>query len=477
MDGYLTLPTFGRWRLPQNPTWNEDPFSNSNWVFQYHTLRWADVLRREGVRTNSSAMLDRYLYLVRDWVANNPYLKAKSKFAWYDMTVGVRAITLVCASPLVEAGWLESAKADHARALSDPGQYRTSGNHALHQNMGLLALGCTSDTQSWIDLALSRSRTLLNRSVDAQGGSDEGSMLYQAANYNWYRELQTRIELCGVTPDPLFARVSLMPDFYAHAIQPDGNVVAFGDTSALQRASLIPGTTAEYAATGGASGPRPSRTFANFKNRGFIFSRSGWFDTQSAAAQSLAAIRFGPSKAVTVHGQQDAGNLSYFALGKQILWQPGVWGGAGGAPRRYVLANESHNTVDVPAATYDINATSPLSVSRNTEQLDLVTIRSTVLKGVSWQRTMIHFKSPELLLVDDRVTQKAGHTVVQRWHLGRDRSTKVAAGRVGTSGSGSNANFLWVGSNPKLTVKRGQKSPLLGWRSETVNHFRADALH
>ena len=492
LKGYVTIPTFKEWRMPMDSagkvdlyhfTWRENPYKNNNWVFSMNTLRWLDPLRRVVADPNAAvsaderaAMLTLYEDLVHDWIGNNPYSNPRSAYAWYDMSVGVRSVELVCATTVIDenaAGksWLKNAFVAHANSLMDPKQYRTSGNHALHQNMGLLALGCRTGTAAWKDLAISRSTKLLKRSVDNQGVSDEGSILYQELNHRWYLELKERITACGIVPDPYFANVDKMPEVLAQATQPDGAAVAFGDTSAKQNARNIPGTFAEYAATKGKSGPKPTTPLFRRYTRGYAYSRTGWYDTQTANQQSLAAIRFGPGKAYSVHGHEDAGNISYFALGKQILWQPGVWGGAGGKPRSYVMSNEAHNTVDVPYLKYDPWANTPLSVQRTSPEADLVSIRSTSLKGAVWKRTMIHAKRANFLVVDDYVTQKSSHTVVQRWNLGSDRVAKVGKGRVATSGSGTNSVILWVGAKPKLSVVKGQTSPLLGWRSEVVNSF------
>lgn len=478
MRRYVTIPTFKLWRMPSDLvklTWREDPYKNNNWVFNLHTLRWVDVLRREGKRQGNAAMLARYEAIVHDWVSNNPSNKPRSVYAWNDMAVGVRAIGLVCATTVIDENlprnaWLKTALATHARALMDPRQYRRTGNHGLHQNMGLLALACHTGNPQWKSTATGRSTTLLKRSVDTQGVTDEGSMLYQSLNFGWYNELRTRLVNCGITPHPYFGNVGKMTDILAQATQPDGTLVAFGDTSAKQRSPVFSGTGTQYAVTKGKVGPKPTRMFSIFK-RGYAFSRSGWFDTQPGGKQSLAALRFGTGLRFNVHGHQDSANVSYFALGKQILWQPGVYGGGGGSPRRYVVSNEAHNVIDIPAARYNIRAKTALSVTRTTKAYDLVSVKSKALTGAVWKRTMIHFKGPELLLVDDRVTQKKAHTVIQRWHFGADRKVKPHKGYALTSGPGSDSTVLWIGAKPKVKVVRGRKKPTLGWRSEKVNHF------
>jgi hypothetical protein len=473
MAGRMTLANFSAWQLPDDLQWTEDPFSDNNWVFQLNLLHWADPLRRAGLATGNQAMLDRYESIIHDWVDDNPVGAPRSKFAWYDMADGFRAIALVCLAAALpdEPQWLADAIDTHAEMLSDPDRFASTSNHGLYQNLGLLALGCSRDVAPWRDLAVRRATTMLEYAVDEEGVTNEGSVEYQASNHSWYLQLAERLRRCGLPRIQRLDRVDLMPEFLAQATQPDGNLVAWGDSSAIDRGVSIPGTGAEYAMSEGRSGPKPDRTFAVYQ-RGYAFSRSGWFDTQPASRQSLASIRFGAPKSTAVHGHEDSGALGYFAYGNQVLWQPGLWGGAGGPERRYVLSNQAHNTVDITGAAYDPTVPTPLVAATTTPAADLVTVDSTALQYARWRRTMVHVKKPELLVVDDRVSQLLERPVLQRWHLGADRRvTASSCGRADTSGPGSNSTFLWIGGCPRLSLAVGQTSPLLGWRSPHVNEF------
>jgi len=473
MAGRVKLANFSTWQLPDDPQWTEDPFSDSNWVFQYNLLSWADPLRRVGLAEDDHAMLDRYRDLIHDWVQDNPVDAPRSKFAWYDMADGFRAIALVCLAAALpdDPQWLADAIETHADMLSDPARFASKNNHGLYQNLGLLALGCSRDVAAWRELAVRRATAMLDYAVDEQGVTNEGSVEYQASNYSWYLQLAERLRRCDLPRIDRLDRVDLMPEFLAQATQPDGNLVAWGDTSAIDRGVSIPGTGAEYAMTEGRSGPKPDRTFAVYP-RGYAFSRSGWFDTQPASRQSLASIRFGAPKSEQAHGHEDSGALGYYAYGRQVLWQPGLWGGAGGPERRYVISNQAHNTIDIAGAAYDPTAHTPLVAATTSPAADVVTVDSSALEGAAWRRTMVHVKEPELLVVDDRVSQLAKRTVTQRWHLGADRTvTASSCGRADTGGPGSNATFLWIGGCPELSVVKGQTSPMLGWRSPHVNEF------
>jgi hypothetical protein len=472
MAGRLAIAPFPTVALAERPTWHENPAKNRNWAYQYQSLRWLDPLRREAVRTGNTAMRNRYLFLLHDWLSKNPFNKRATEdpMAWYDMGIGVRATVLVCAAQVATGDtWLRNAMTNHAAALSDPHVYRTIGNHGLAQDMGLLGLGCVSGTKSWQDLAVKRIAALADRSIDSQGVTDEGSAMYQYFNYVWYGETRQRLKDCNRAIPADLARVDLMPSFLAQATMPNGQVVGFGDSNPVFSVRSIAGTTQQYAATLGASGPRPKQTFSIF-SRGYLFSRSTWAPNRPDS--SFMSLRFGQSRNEQVHGHNDATEVTFYALGKELLWNNGLWGARGGAFRSYVLGRAAQNAIDVPAVPYNPNAHSPLLRSKSTSSYDFATVTSPVLVGVTTQRTVLHAKVGGFLVVDDLVTQAKSRTVVQRWQLAEGRTTFVTTARVSTSGSGTNATLMWVGTHPHLRVVKGQTKPtVVGWRSDRSNQI------
>ncbi|HTY71372.1 MAG TPA: heparinase II/III family protein [Actinomycetes bacterium] len=468
MSGWLRLPGFARVRLRERPTWHENPFHDPNWAYQYQSLRWLDVLRRESVRTGSSRMRRRYLFLLRTWLSANPHSERASEdpMAWSDMGVGLRAIELVCAAQVARgAKWLTYAMKEHAAALSDPAEYRGVGNHSLHQDMGLLALGCHARRRDWRDLAILRLRALAARSIDSQGVDDEGSTKYEYLNFRWYLEATHRLKDCGQPAASELAPVRLMPEFLAQATTPDGRLVGLGDSQPLWRVFPLRGTEHEYAVTRGAQGPRPTRTLAIYR-RGYLFSRSTWAPRVTSA--SLLTLRFGQSRSEASHGQDDATDVTFYALGRELLWGDGTYGGSPTDPyRKYVKSPAAQNVVDIPGAAYRRTVRTPLLGHGSTAVYDYATVRSTVFSGYQDRRTVLHVKRGPFLVVDDKISQSVSRHVVQRWQLGEDRLTLVARDRVTTLGAGTNAVLVWVGDHPTLSVVKGRTQPSLdGWRSD-----------
>ena len=57
---------------------------------------------------------------------------------------------------------------EHGSVLADRRTYVVVGNHALHQDIGLLALGCYDRNAAWRRTAVNRIATLARRSIDSR---------------------------------------------------------------------------------------------------------------------------------------------------------------------------------------------------------------------------------------------------------------------------------------------------------------------
>jgi hypothetical protein len=465
MAGRLSLYRHPAARLPGNPTWRENPSGDPNWGFQLHSLRWTDVLRREGVRTRNRAMLDRYRSLLSDWVRDNPRHGAPSPFSWLDMATGLRAIEFSCA--IGTFGYrpeLVAALTSHGAALADRTFAPERGNHALHVHLGLLVAGCVGSDTTWVRTARGRIVTLLRGSVDTEGVSEEGSTAYQLSNYRWYVEAQRRIRSCGLTSGPVFRRVALMPEFLAHATTPDGTYEQTGDSDLTEAVPLTASPHALYAATAGRRGTPPAAVYRAYR-RGYVFGRSGWGRSRPFADELYYSLRFGPCLFSQLHGHEDAGALTLNAGGRRLLSDSGRYRYDSSALSRYLGSRAAHNTVDVLGARYDRLAPTTLVTARHTPAYDLTTVRVTALTGTTWTRTVLYSRTGGYLVVADAVAGRGEKTMVQRWNLPDDGTRTVGRSSVSVDGPGADLSVFWVGTPPRLSITTGQRSPLLGWRS------------
>ena len=249
------------------PTWSEDPLSDRNWRFRFHSLDWMLPLIEATSETGDGRYLDRALDLARTWLEANPREDPASDFSWNDHSTALRAQVLVClakAAPGRE--WLEDGLRLHGSTLEDPAFYVDRGNHALNQAIGLLEVGCYLGRDGWKQLAQKRIDDLLVQSIDSQGVVNEQAIGYQLYNFERYTVARQVLRACGLPAPARFELVRRVPRFLGHATQPDGRYPLIGDT--LDTAAVvIPGTIAAFAASQGERGPKPKTDIKVFDRR------------------------------------------------------------------------------------------------------------------------------------------------------------------------------------------------------------------
>ncbi len=447
--------------LPTNPTWGENPFHDKNWLFNYHSLRFVLALTTAWVETGKAKYADRAAFLLADWYRDNPRMSPPSTFSWDEHSTAFRAMVYVCAAELLPPhSWTMDALLLHGRTLADSAFYRGEGNHALNQNIGLLEVGCRLHRSDWISLADDRTSRLVVQSVDADGATNEQSVFYELYNYNRYRYAMTRLAECGRTPGSEYDRIDRMPLFLAHATLPNGNYSPLGDTQAAP-ATVITGTPAAFAATKGASGPKPSST-SHVYTAGFAFVRTGWGEKRPFADETMLTMRFGPAR--RFHGHEDGTSITLYGYGRPLLLDGGQYSIIDSPFRRYFAGRTGHNVV-----TTDGLAATPgpvrLRWSRSSSTMLEVDTSWTPYAGVTGDRRVTFSRRLGYVVVDDRMTSTTGRTFRQLWHLREGTRPTIDGARVTTHATRGNLVIVQVLPASATRMISGATSPIQGWIS------------
>ena len=448
--------------LPANPTWAEDPLHDVNWVFEFQNLKWVLSLLQAWTLTGDTRYSDRAVFLLKDWLRDNPRHGAPSLYSWGDQATAIRAITMSCAARVLGmSGWLRAGLELHGATLADPTFYAASvGNHALDGSIGLLDVGHLLDRSDWMNLARNRISTLVVRSVDLQGVTNEQAVFYQLYNYRRYEVAIGRMGEYGLPVPASLARVALMPNFLAYATLPNGQYDMVGDTE-RQKAVPIPGTIAEFAATQGARGPKPPGKVAMFAASGWLFARTGWAGIRPYADQVAYGLRFGP--AAKIHGHQDGGSMTLYGFGARLLVDPGKFTYNWDAWRSFATSRSAHNVMTVDGVPFQDSGTA-LVAQRVSERLVDTTVTTDGYPGVHIQRRVIFSKNLGYLLVEDRVTSADVHTYRQLWHLPEDAAPHVQGASVTTARPRGNLLIDQL-KGGAVSVVTGSTNPIQGWIS------------
>ncbi|MEB7505061.1 heparinase II/III domain-containing protein [Arthrobacter koreensis] len=467
LDGLLTLAPHSSQRIGPDFHWGSDPLEDANWRFQFHCLVWLDRLRESSLKAESVEGIELYERLLQSWVADNPVDSPPSDYSWFDMAVGVRAIVLLKAVGHFGAEqWLIDAIRTHGEHLSDPDNYEGRGNHSLHQDMGLIAIGEFMERADWIELSVDRILAMLSTAVDDEGVSVEGSVDYQYRNYRWYEEAARRIKSAtGELPEVIGKALENMPIFMAHATSPSGRYALLGDTLE-HRAPILPGTNTEWVRDA-AFAPKP---LTKLYKGGYLFARSRWATWKEDPSVAYFTLRFGAGRSSAVHGHEDGGSITWDMHGEKLLCDSGLYAYEGGPYRLFFRGRESHNVVDVLGRKYYPSAENPLICFQETRTHVLATIQVKAIEGVEWHRTVLFSLEHGYILVDDRVRDTLMPApILQRWQLPRQSVMTVNSneGIVDVSTPMNNLlRFSSIGGRNSVRIAEGSEAPISGWRSE-----------
>jgi hypothetical protein len=447
--------------IPADPTWRENPLDDDNWEYQFHSQWLVLSLLQSFDETGDRRYLDKAARLLRDWWEDNGRGKPRSSVAWDRMGTALRAQVLACsAGYLPLEPWLAAALDRHGQLLAGGTFYVGRGNWALNQDLGLLEVGIVRGRDDWTALARDRLGELFEESVDVQGVTNEQSVYYQLYNHDRYRLAFGRLAAAGLALPASAARLASMPAFLARATLPNGEYEMIGDLDRMS-ARVLPGTGAEFSATKGAKGTRPTDTVAVYR-AGWLFARSGWGERRAWADETALSLRWGP--APIIHGHADAGSITLYGYGARLLVDPGKYTYNLNEWRRYFKGRTAHNVVTVDGVAYDRTISSALlDHSRNAT---MVTARVRMLgnPGVTHVRGVTYSRNLDYVLVDDRLTSARIRTYRQLWHLPDDGRPDVHPTHFRTRRQRGNVQVRQlIGAGTTSRVVTGRTSPVQGW--------------
>jgi hypothetical protein len=465
MSDRYEFPPFATAKLPAHLTWAENPFHDSNWQFQFHSLWWLLSLTDAWQSTGREAYLDRALELAHSWVSLNPKKDPPSPYSWNDHSTALRSIVLTCIAQILPQprSWLDDALTQHGQTLADSSFYVHHGNHALNQDIGLLEIGCWQNRSDWISLAAHRIHVLLPQSIDTQGVTNEGSVGYELYNWERYRVAKSVLLRCGQTVDSDFARVNRMPGFLAYATRPDGAYETIGDTR-LGTSVPINGTIAEYAATLGAHGPTPSHTISVY-GAGYVFGRTGWGANRAYKDEDFFSLRYAGPR--IIHGQADGSSVTLYGLGRELLVDPGYESYNGGKFRAFFKSQAAHNALLADGYEGSLSDTWKMTRSRITDTYfdGIVELHST--SGLTDTRRVIFSKRLGFLIVVDRAEAPKKTRFHQLWHLPLGANVTISGQTAYTNFSRGNVLIQQLLGGAHFDVVRGATNPTQGWLPTT----------
>lgn len=391
-----TFPTVKVGDGTGNIAWTASPFHNSTWMLWLQSLRWIGSLLNGYESTGEAILLRHAEAIVDDWIRDHP-----DDTAWSGQALEARAhraqvmLCLLADVPMsatTQRALLVRALDQHARNFERI--YSGDTNHGLDENLALLAIGCTLGRSAYMDFAVTRMTQSMQRTLDAQGVTNEQSTGYQAYNYARFTVARDRTALCGrPLPSTLVARIDKMPGVIAAATMPDGRLAPIGDTERNAGGAIV-----------ATSGP-----MTRILGAGYVFTRSGW-----GPAATFGALRFGPAR--KIHGHADHMSFTYFTHGRLVLTDGGFTGYDDAARLAYLRSPAASSQLLVADASMrSVDTVLTRSVVRSNAVF--TELRDVPVAGVTRTRGVVFLHGPDVAVVWDRLDATTSHRAVQQWHL------------------------------------------------------------
>ncbi len=477
LGGTLQLIPHPSWSLPDDPDWNEDPFNDSNWRFQYHSMRWTLPLLQAFEQTGDDRYLDRLLFLIQDYADTNLNGSSADTMVWYDMSASLRAecwLTILRSLILANRldvdlmisflGWCHL----HGEALYRDITYAAGNNHGSFHSRALmgsgLALPVFYASGYWFDRGYDRFQAQIIALVSPDGVYLEPSPFYHFFMMGTFRSVRGLILSSGLDlDDTARERLNRMPAFSARIIKPNGMLPMFSDCPSEIPLSGYRGISDEldFSCTAGESGVPPAERFRSYPVSGYTVFRSGWGQSRDFELETQVVFDVGPLGGW--HGHHDGLSFTFSSWGSDLIVDTGYYTFEG-VWRNHFLSPEAHNMV-LPAEGWSGAFSNPQRLLWR--EADDWALQSGVLvhpSGALWTRTAV-FLAPDDLLVLDRVSGGDPGALDQRFHFPPDASLQERTGGL-TLENGQASLDLVQAWPAEMSTVRGNMDPIEGWYSE-----------
>jgi hypothetical protein len=459
-------------KLPEIITWNENPYDDRNWQFNYHSLRWIDPLRRWYEKSGDEEFGKAYGDYLCSWLQSNGDLsEASPSMGWHDMATAYRTeiLTAAIATFGPNSQYVESLR-KHAEFLSEPSAATVKGNHALHVRTSLLIAADVLDAPVWKKFAADSIGKITENSIDVQGVDGEGAMSYQYSIYGWFGNAFKHLRVAGVSARGS-QRVVKMPQFIAYGTGPDLYPIPFGDSDKLPLRDL-PSDEVKYVRTQGAQGKAPRDLYRVF-NAGYVFGRTTW-NLPAQQSQIFYTLRFGPKR--YAHAHCDGGSLTLTVGDQRFLEESGRYKYDKTPKSVYLESARAHNGLTFSNDLYDEKSGTKLEASLSNQTFDWTVVSRLEQLGSSWRRGVYHSRKGQyLIVVDQAISSRSGGSSVQ-WQVPRDAKFAQQDNSVNVSVGASIEMVMHVFTKSRshsTSMVAGQDDPMLGWRSESYGSIFA----
>ncbi|WP_298774433.1 heparinase II/III family protein [uncultured Shewanella sp.] len=503
LQGIYSFNRFNDVQLPLTLDWNEDPYNNKSWQWQFQQLIFSVSLMAASHMTGNTAFDDKLKDTLLSWYQKNYKTKPPSTLSWHDHTTALRLRNLIYSWEylrLTEQGMsMECASAllnmieSHCIVLSDDHFYSKHTNHGFDQSLFLYLASITfpefEHASFWQKLAFDRLLSEISIAFTSEGMHVENSPSYQV---DMLQKVQFTLQFFDCLGQQQFSHLDKLVNsalrILAILMRPDKQLPLLGDTDLGTKIPTFKGyesypnyqffkkidqnTSAKLLCS-----LTPLTVLAE---SGYAVYRKG--DQAVNKDSDLTHIVFKCGFLSTYHRHDDDLNILIYALGEDWLIDGGIYQyDEKNKYRHYLRSTKAHNVplIENGIALRKINQLRPSKiVNFNDENNDTwVKGESFIHEGIKISRK-INFIDFNEIIISDSVALPIGtvefYTVM--FHLPKDKTIRVQDKEVTIcSPSGHQMTMLFSGDfDVIIEVFSGQSKPeVLGWQSLRLGDLQA----
>jgi len=424
--------------------------------FYIQSLTMVDILLRAHSHSKEKKYLEVSMSIVLDWVRNHSDQEAEgiSPFAWYDMSVGLRAYRLAYLYEAAsEANLLDDKSRQlmwqsleqHASYLADDANIAFHNNHGYYQVAGQLAMGRRFAAQSAVmaqaqQQGLERLQRMLAQQFASDGVHREHSPDYHRMVYH---TLMVLIEYGLVLDEKTTNFALIIEEALSWFVFPNQHIVNFGDSddknlARSSKESIDKWKTSEmrFWVSGGAIGEPSKDVVRTFTEGGYWIVRKQGDDP--GVLQDYSYLAFNAAFHSRTHKHADDLSFVWFDRGSSILVDAGRYGYIGKTEqgselwldghwyadpwRVFCESTRAHNALEFDDRNYLRKGRKPYgsAIQRWSEFEGIYAVDAEVKHfGSIRHMRLLVFKPAEWLIVYDwfKDNNESLHNVKQWFHL------------------------------------------------------------
>ena len=405
----------------------------SQFQSQIHRHQWMLTQARVYKATGDEKYVKAWIEIYFDWVKKFPCGEGKTyDLPWWGLQPATRALDqmsifsyYVGAESFTPAVLSEFLVAFHTHIRNITlNWYETEGSNVrLSQEKAVFTAGILmpefKDAPSWYETGSTAVAHQVRNQFHEDGVHNEFDLGYHigavATFYDIYKVVQVNGLLASL-PSDFISNLYKTVNFVKDIMYPDYSMEIINDTHAdswnksvltknfKKYVEMFPDDEAlKWIAYDGASGVKPTSTFASYPVSGYYIMRNGWSE------ESIMLIHKNSNDPDNwYHNHSDNGHISLYVNGRHFLPDAGFYTYNEGADRNAYRATDMHNTITKDGAPLIDKRAGKLLKSETASNYELVVTENPAYSDLTHRRAIFFVDGKFFVIVDEAYGANVG---------------------------------------------------------------------